>query len=319
MNMVLTNEQLMEIWRGSYTFEETADGYLLSYQFTKEQMDYFDRTKDFWGERCRYSNGKALCFSTNATELSFEYKLLLVSASMETFELMVDGVLLDMRDAEYAKSHSRISFTMPEGRKNVVIYMPCDVMLAIRNVTLNGDCIPAKRGEKVLWMGDSITQGIGTPYSSCTYVNTANRLLGYDVINQGIGGYRYDKGSLMPMPGYTPDKIVVAFGTNQFTEEQAVEDARAYYERLHELYGDIPVLCITPLWRTGETVYVEQLRQYGEAIRKVCAAYPNITVVDGWQLVPHLPEYFKDGLHPNALGATVYGLALVEQIRKNGF
>ena len=317
--MVLTNEQLGEIWRGSYAFEETEDGYLRSYQFTAEQMAYFDRTKDFWAERCRYSNGKSLAFSTDATELSLEYKLLLVSASLETFELMVDGVLLEMWDAEYIKSHDRIAFSLPVGRKDVVLYMPCDVMLAIRNLTLNGDCIPAPRGEKVLWMGDSITQGIGTPYSSCTYVNTVGRLMGYDILNQGIGGYKYDEGSLLPMPGYTPDKIVVAFGTNQFTEERAVADVRDYYARLHKLYGDTPVLCITPLWRTGEPDYAERLRQYGEAIRKVCADYPHVTVVDGWKLVPHLPCYFKDGLHPNALGATVYGHALTEEIRKIGF
>lgn len=317
--MVLTNEQLKEIWRGSYAFEEMEDGYLRSYQHTAEQMAYFDRACDFWGERSRYSNGKALMFSTDATEISLEYKLLLVSASMETFEIMVDGVLIEMRDAEYIKAHDRIAFTLPAGRKDVVLYMPCDVMLAVRNVTLNGDCIPAPRGEKVLWLGDSITQGIGTPYSSCTYVNTANRLLGYDVLNQGIGGYKYDKNSLLPMEGYTPDKIVVAFGTNQYQEETAVQDMTDYYARLHELYGDTPVLCITPLWRHTDPEHTEQLRRYGEAIRAVCAAYPHIKVVDGWKLVPHLTEYFKDGLHPNALGATVYGRNLVDEIRKIGF
>ena len=42
-------------------------------------------------------------------------------------------------------------------------------------------------------------------------------------------------------------------------------------------------------------------------------------VVDGFKLVPHLPEYFLDNLHPNALGAETYGRNLVEAIRSMGF
>ena len=38
-------------------------------------------------------------------------------------------------------------------------------------------------------------------------MSVANRLLGYDIINQGIGGYVYDKKSLMPMEWYKPEVI----------------------------------------------------------------------------------------------------------------
>ena len=79
-----------------------------------------------------------------------------------------------------------------------------------------GPFSPARKNEKVLWLGDSITQGFGPLRSAQTYVSVANRLLNYDIVNQGIGGYIYDKKSLMKMDGYTPDKIIVALGTNQF-------------------------------------------------------------------------------------------------------
>ena len=45
----------------------------------------------------------------------------------------------------------------------------------------------------------------------------------------------------------------------------------------------------------------------------------NVTVADGFRMVPHLPEYFLDNLHPNALGAEVYGRNLAEFIRETGF
>jgi len=41
--------------------------------------------------------------------------------------------------------------------------------------------------------------------------------------------------------------------------------------------------------------------------------------VEGFKLVPHLPEYFLDKLHPNCLGSELYGRNLVLEIEKAGF
>jgi lysophospholipase L1-like esterase len=152
-----------------------------------------------------------------------------------------------------------------------------------------------------------------------TYVSVANRLLNYDIINQGIGGYVYDKNSLMKMEGYTPDKIIVALGTNQFGCE-TMKDVEKYYETLIGIYGNsIPVLCITPLWRGDVPDGLPTLTRFCKNVAKIAGRYANVTVVDGFRLVPHLPEYFRDNLHPNELGAEVYGRNLVEEIRRIGF
>ena len=54
-------------------------------------------------------------------------------------------------------------------------------------------------------------------------------------------------------------------------------------------------------------------------IRKTAGSYKNVTVVDGFTLVPHLSEYYLDNLHPNLLGAETYGRNLAEVIRKSGW
>ena len=56
-----------------------------------------------------------------------------------------------------------------------------------------------------------------------------------------------------------------------------------------------------------------------EGVKKIAGSYKNVTVIDGMTLVPHLMEYYLDGLHPNCLGTEVYGRNLVEEIRKIGF
>ena len=260
----MTNKDLESIYFGAYFFRETEDGWLQAFQYSEEQMEYFESCirigLGFWYDRCMASNAKTLEMTTDAGAISFEYKFLW-EGSPDSFEL----------------------------------------------------------AEKVLWLGDSITQGYGPLRSAMTYVSVANRLLNYDIINQGIGGYVYDKKSLMKMDGYTPDKLIVALGTNQFGCE-TMKDVEEYYETLIGIYGNqIPILCISPLWRGDLPEQIPVLVRFCENVKTIAGRYPNVKVVDGFKLVPHLPEYFLDNLHPNALGAETYGRNLVEAIRSTGF
>ncbi|MBO4988423.1 MAG: SGNH/GDSL hydrolase family protein [Lachnospiraceae bacterium] len=316
--MILSNEELKNIYFGAYEFEETSDGYLQSFQYTKEQVEYFKGAFEMWYERCTASSAKTLEFTTSATTISFDYKLIW-KCSLDSFELMVDGLITDIAYVKDIADEGTITWNLPEGKKDVVIYLPSDATVLIRNFAIDADVKRAVKNEKVLWLGDSITQGYGPLRSSHTYVSVANRMLNYDILNQGIGGYIYDKNSLMKMEGYTPDKIIVALGTNQYGDETmtAVEE---YYERLIGIYGnEIPILCITPLWRGDSEDGIPTLMAYCEKIKKIVAQYKNIRVVEGMKLVPHLPEYFLDNLHPNCLGCELYGRNLVKEIQKMGF
>jgi len=316
--MILTNEELKNIYFGAYEFEETTDGYLQAFQYSKEQVEYFKGAFEMWYERCTASSAKTLEFTTSATKISFDYKFIW-KCSLDSFELMVDGLITDIAYVKDIADEGTITWNLPEGEKDVVIYLPSDATVLVRNFTINADVKRAVKNEKVLWLGDSITQGYGPLRSSHTYVSVANRLLNYDILNQGIGGYIYDKNSLMKMDSYTPDKIIVALGTNQYGDETmtAVEE---YYERLIGIYGnEIPILCITPLWRGDSVEGIPTLMAYCEKIKKIVSQYNNIRVIEGMKLVPHLPEYFLDNLHPNCLGCEWYGRNLVKEIQKMGF
>ena len=61
------------------------------------------------------------------------------------------------------------------------------------------------------------------------------------------------------------------------------------------------------------------LVRFCEKVKEIAGRYPNVKVADGFTLVPHLPEYFLDNLHPNALGGEVYGRNLAEALRRLGF
>ncbi len=313
----MTNQELQSIYFGAYSFRETEDGWLQAFQYTDEQMAYFSTAFDFWYDRCMATTAKTLEFTTKAQNLSFEYRFIW-TGSQDSFELSLGGQITGIRYVKDLPEEGSLSWQLPEGEKEVVLYLPADATVLIRNFTVDGEVTPAKKNEKVLWLGDSITQGYGPLRSGQTYVSVANRLLNWDIINQGIGGYIYDKKSLMKMDGYTPDKIIVALGTNQFGCE-TMKDVEEYYETLIGLYGNTPVLCVTPLWRGDVPDGFPTLKRFCENVKAIAGKYPNVKIVDGFTLVPHLPEYFRDNLHPNALGCETYGRNLVEEIRKLGF
>ena len=315
----MTNRELQDIYFGAYFFEETEDGYLQAFQYSKEQMDYFRNGPfDFWYDRCMATTAKTLEMNTDATTISFEYRIIWVG-SEDSFEVAVDNQITEIRYVKDLPREGKLTWKLPKGKKDVILYLPADATVLIRNFEIDGAYTPAKTNEKVLWLGDSITQGYGPLRSAETYVSVANRLLNYDIINQGIGGYVYDKKSLMKMEGYTPDKIIVALGTNQFGCE-TMKDVEEYYETLTGIYGTkIPILCISPLWRGDLPEQLPVLVRFCENVKKIASQYPNVTVVDGFKLVPHLPEYFLDNLHPNVVGTETYGRNLVEEIRKAKF
>ena len=92
-----------------------------------------------------------------------------------------------------------------------------------------------------------------------------------------------------------------------------------YYKSLKEVYGDTPVLCVSPIWRGDCPDAYEKFVAFCDNVKKIAVQYENVTVVDGFSLVPHLPEYYLDKLHPNLIGAELYGRNLTDAIRKMGF
>ena len=316
--MILTNKELQNFYFGAYSFEERDDGYLQAFQYTKEQMEYFKGAFDFWYDRCMATTAKTIEMKTDAQKISFEYKFLW-KGSEDSFELMIDGLITKIDYVKDVKEEGKLEWQLPAGMKNVVIYLPADATILIRNFEIDSKAERPVKNEKVLWLGDSITQGFGPLRSAQTYVSVANRLLNYDIINQGIGGYVYDKKSLLKMPDYTPDKIIVALGTNQYGSE-TMKDVEEYYESLMKVYGnEIPVLCISPLWRGDKPEDSAIFERFCDNIKKIAGSYKNVKVIDGFKLVPHLSEYYLDNLHPNCLGTETYGRNLVEEIRRIGF
>lgn len=316
--MKISNKSLQKYVYGVYQ-TKIEKGYLGFYHYDDKQMDYLlNRDASFWYPRSKFSSSVTLEFKTKSTFISFDYKIVEVG-SYDSVDVYVNSFPYQVVKADGLGNKGTLSFSLPEGDKKITVYFPIDLNLQIKNFVTEQPLRKIKKSHKVLWLGDSITQGYGTFLTGETYVNVANRALNYDILNQGIGGYIFDSKILTKMDGYTPDKIIVSFGTNHYKADDFLGQVSAYFKQLNAIYKDIKTLVITPIFRCDDGSDLEKLKWAGKEIERICSAYSNVAVVNGFTLVPNVAQYFFDGLHPNALGANYYGKNLVEFIKKIKF
>ena len=134
---IMTNKEWQSIYHGAYSFEEIEGGWLQAFQYTKEQMEYFKKASEFWYDRCMASTSKTLEMETDATVISFEYKFLW-KGSEDSFELAVNGQISEIKYVKDLKDEGKLVWELPFGKKNVIIYLPADATVVIRNFDLYG-------------------------------------------------------------------------------------------------------------------------------------------------------------------------------------
>lgn len=186
------------------------------------------------------------------------------------------------------------------------------------------------KGKKVLFIGDSITEGAGaSSYDKC-YVSRFADVTGANVVNRGIGGTGYvnanERGGKFAdrIDEYDEDAdIVVIFGgTNDFTSRSAelgdIDDNSLYticgcinnfFRMIVERFPTATVVSVIPTRRSNDRIPSYQngcmLDDVNNAIRHVCEHYsiPTIDLFYSGTVCPgieaHRINFTVDGLHPN--------------------
>lgn len=319
--MKLSNKTLSRLIKGACYFE-IKSGYLFSYRYSKAQIEHMSREgyDAYWLNRALISGPQRIELKTDSTKISFDYKASETHINANTIDLYINNVLCAVYHIN-DKLKGKVEFSLPSGQKTVSIYLPCESTLQIKNFTLDGKYKSvAKKGENVLIIGDSITQGAGPQITSLAYANALARELGYNILAQGIGGYRYEPDDVMAVDGFTPDKIIVALGTNWYNVDSYDYEGSVieFYKRLSRTFPNIPVLSVTPLWR-GNVEDWERFCWCIDKIKEACSKYENIKLVDGFTLVPNVEDCFSDRVHPNSFGSLMYSTNLIKAIKRLKF
>ncbi len=323
--MTISITELRSATHGAVQLEPTEKG-IRFWRMTEAQRQYYlDRGDEMHIRNSLHSAGVRLAFRTNSRSLTLSAELLPdLSGIGGSFDIWEDGVLIANLGGEN-KEIKDLGVALSEGEHLVEIYFPWSKGVILQELSLDDGAtfVPHHRKYRLLSFGDSITHGALATHPSLTYVERLAVLLDADLDNRGIGGDHFSAGLAELEPVENPDIVTVAYGTNDWSHWGACfdEECPRMIQILAERYPNAEIYVITPIWRGDWDREGSMQRRLPELYQTICeyaSPYSNVKVINAWNFVPHLPDFFGDGhLHPNDLGFGLYAECLYREIVKH--
>ncbi len=353
--MLISGKSVIDLCKNYASFTEDKKGYITFFRFNQAQLKMYDKHLLF----SSYSKGAAgICLSFETTANSFTLKTKIIrlkkmivpwikrngikSFYTQTKELAQKArqlkgiapikynfeIYINDKKAKSISARDKISFKFdnPQSIKTKIeIFFPIFCTVTFKSLYAKGNINAVSSDKpKLICFGDSITQGFFAHNPTANYVNRLSLLLGYDALNQGVGGFMFSPDILLDAETLIkPDLITVAYGTNdwRYAENYSsfIANTAAFFKRLKELYGSVPIFVITPIWRSdiNEITNIGTFEQIAKVIISEASAYKNITVIDGLSLIPHEKKYYADKLlHPNEEGFSLMACGIADEINK---
>ena len=313
--MELTFAEIRSLTHGADHMTEEEDG-LHFHKCTAEQEKAWQEVDhEYYFDRVRATCGIRLETETDAEAITFS------APSGNKFEIWINGLFYRQILMDELRGKGEIpTVKLGEGVKKVMLALPSHSTGVLSAVSLDGATFfrPVCYEKKILFIGDSITQGWNSQYDTLSFAYRTATALGMDFQICGVGGGRYIPETFDRVAS-DPDIIVIAYGVNDFNsrsrkEEDIVPNVRRYLDRVKQTYGDRRVVVLTPIWLCKKDA--EWNGRMRSSIANV-AIEKGFEVVDGETLFPKNPAFYSDGyLHPNDLGFSIYAERLIGYFRK---
>lgn len=341
--MQLSLEQIRPVTCGAQRVEQYPDGFRFQ-RMTEAHLEVYRDSNPAFYNKALSNAGISLSFMTDSPFMELEISIEKGRGrSYGTVEVFADGACIgNINNYDYMElprayaelSHPGIRkkerYALGNGQKHIEIHLPRLASVCLHELQLaDGALLQAvKKAKKLLALGDSITQGYDCLRPTSHYIHALCKALDAQEYNRGIGGEKFAPWLAACDEDFVPDYIVVAYGTNDWrrTNPEILEErCEAIYRILAEKYPGIPIIAITPVWRTDIDAHADEIRfesfhQVEACILRHTAAYPNVTVIRGFDLIPHDICYYADyGLHPNDRGFAWYSKSLLAALKEKGF
>lgn len=315
--MKLQLEQIRAITQGAAYITEAPNGYCF-HRFTAEQEElYRTHSADFY-KKTAATSGIRLALRTNSRSLCFLAGVRPASSRrFAFFDLTVNGEQVAHLGTEQIVGDISIGgrYELGDGEKTVVLYFPQLASAILQELEFEDGCWiePLPQAPKLLILGDSITQGYDARFPSHAYASRIADLLGMEGRNKGIGGERFFPALAKAGDAdLDPELVTVAYGTNDWSScptETIQAGLTAFYQALSKTYPHAQIAAISPIWRTdwNSKRPAGAFCRIHDMIRQTADELPNVTCINGLDLIPHDPACFApDGLHPNEIGFAYY-------------
>ena len=315
--MKLSANDIKKVTFGALRIEEREDG-MHFFKCTEKQVAAWYALNNDLGKRSETTTGIRLDFHTDSETLTFE--------ASGKFEVYINDLYRDKLDMDALGGNATVALTDPLGDKlddvHVTLIFPCHGVGVLKGVELDDGAYvkPHAFDTKILFIGDSITQGWDSGYDSLSYAWRVTRFFNAESVIHGVGGGYFHK-TIFDHIEFDPDIVVIAFGTNDFGKNPTADDMRAnvidFMDQVAEEYKDKKIFCISPLWRAVQEKPMGKFQVCRSVVIEE-AEKRGFTHINGLDLVPPCPVFYADKtLHPDALGFGIYAENLIREMQKH--
>ncbi len=304
----LTYRQMKELLFGAEQVFITEEG-ISGTKYNAETLKYWDTVSEILSERARTTTGLRLDFETDASFLSFDVT--------GKFEILRDGILYL---SPKKPGRNTLNVTLDGHFHRITLAFPSHETGVLHGMQISREGVvrPHKYKEKFVFYGDSITQGWNSGIDTASYAWRTGLHFDGDFRIYGVGGAYFDGGIFEIPADFNPDRVFIAYGTNDFSHFKTLEDLRnalaAFVEKAVAAYGAEKILGILPPWRFDK--WEAPMGDFDQCRALIREEYEKrgIAVFDALQAIPHSRSYFADPVHPNAPGFGTYAKNLIEAL-----
>ena len=333
--MKLNYEQIKDITLGA-AYIENAEDRIKFHRFTQEEEALYDSVGYKYYKKTLANSCITLEFETDSASLYIKSHVTPRSSRMFfSHDVFVNDAFCGALKGEFESEENAVSGMLAEGKfslgeknitKRIRIHLPWSCSSDIIELSIDDGAIlhPVQKNFKIIFYGDSITQGYDAEYTSNSYASRVALNFNAEARNKGIGGevFRPELAEILNKD-FKPDVITVAYGTNDWSDgitREAFEiKIDSFFGALSKNYSNAKIFAIAPIWRADYQDY----RAFGDLLKikdcfsNIAEKYSNISLIDGFDFVPHDCELFSDkSLHPNDEGFSFYANRLTEEIKK---
>lgn len=290
----------MEYLRGAVRTEETENGLELQ-RLSSAIMKRFARDEHI-EIRMRCPSGVRIVFRTDSPFVRLPFRYGRAARPFYEFDVFRDG-----RKTEFSRANGVLEIASDGALHTIEILPPHLAECFFGELELADGSVfepvekPAKR---LLFLGDSIMQGMTVSRPSFAYADRMARHLNADYSNISIAGMTAFAVQGELAMEYEWDRMFLCFGVNDFNTGRPLSKYLGEMRGILNAVKGKPVVLISPIHMTGRPNEKNGVafQSFRDGLEKFAAEFPNVKFVDGTKLLPFDDRYFADGLHPNDCG-----------------
>ena len=309
--------QMNELFHGALRVEKTAEGYA-PYRFTPAGITRWGERRSGWLIRSSCTSSVSLAFFTDSDKISLSFSVSNFSRPFVGFDVYENDSYTRHFDFEDNCTGGTLEYVCRNaGEKKIEIFLSCLNQIVISSLHAENIRPVPQNPHRLLFLGDSITQGMTAKCPSLIYPTLYARKRGMQAVNLGVGGAKYEDWQLDDFPDYGAEEVFLAYGINDLCSNpdtpHLLSCAESYLQKVAALFPTQPKTVLTPIWNRAideDEGFAPRFRTYSDELTAIAKGL-GYRVIDGLTVFPNDRRFTFDGTHPTDEGFAYLALSLL--------